>query len=208
MAGLICFILAFQYGGQTRPWNSSVVIGLLVGSVLFALAFVASNYFQSKNDRAIIPPRLVSDFKIWPLCLFTTFNAGVFFLIIYLLPLYFQTTQGVSPTTSGVRNLPLIVPWLVASIIAASFVQSTGYVKPILPFGAMLATIGTGLFYTLDIGTSTGKWAGYQILAGAGWGASIQFPMIIAQSSVQPQDLSMITATVLCKSNRRGRRSL
>lgn len=70
----------------------------------------------------------------------------------------------------------------------------TGYVKPILPFGAVLATIGTGLFYTLDIGTSTGKWAGYQILAGAGWGASIQFPMIIAQSSVQPQDLSMITA--------------
>ncbi|KZZ97451.1 Fungal trichothecene efflux pump [Moelleriella libera RCEF 2490] len=157
MGCLICFILAFQKGGQTHAWSSPLVIGLLTGSVVLALIFTASNYLQRENDRAIIPPRLVASYRIWPLCLFTTFNAGIFFLVIYLLPLYFQTAQGVSPTASGVRNLPLIVPWLVASLVAASFLQSTGYAKPILPFGAVLAAIGTGLFYTLDVGSGAGK---------------------------------------------------
>ena len=30
MASIITFIMAFEYGGQTKPWSSSVVIGLMV----------------------------------------------------------------------------------------------------------------------------------------------------------------------------------
>ena len=200
MAATISFILAFQYGGQTHPWSSSVVVGLLVGSVAIAVAFVAVEILQSENDRAMVPPRLVRDAKLWPLCLFTFFNAGTFFLAIYVLPLYFQTAQGVSATNSGVRNLPLIIPWVIASIVSSGAVQSTGIAKPFLPAGAVLATVASGLFYTLDIGSGAGKWIGYQILGGIGWGLTIQIPMIMAQASVKPEDLPLITATILCKS--------
>ncbi len=31
MGAVISYLLALQYGGQTMPWRSSVVIGLLVG---------------------------------------------------------------------------------------------------------------------------------------------------------------------------------
>lgn len=51
-------ILAFQYGGQTKAWNSSVVIGLFVGSGLMIFAFVAWEFLQ--KERAAIVPRLVS----------------------------------------------------------------------------------------------------------------------------------------------------
>jgi MFS transporter, DHA2 family, glioxin efflux transporter len=50
--------LALQYGGQTHPWNSSVVIGLLVGFVAMTVAFVAWEVYL--KERAIIVRRLVS----------------------------------------------------------------------------------------------------------------------------------------------------
>jgi hypothetical protein len=58
MGLIVSYILALQYGGQTHPWKSSVVIGLLVGSVVIFLAFVAWEVYQ--KERAMIVPRLVS----------------------------------------------------------------------------------------------------------------------------------------------------
>lgn len=59
MTGLIiAFILALQYGGQTQPWKSSPVIGLLVGCFLIFLSFVIWEIWQ--KERAMIVPRLVS----------------------------------------------------------------------------------------------------------------------------------------------------
>lgn len=95
--------------------------------------------------------------KRWSLSLFTFFNAGTFFLAIYILPIYFQAAQGVSATNSGVRNLPLIIPWVIGSMVSSSAVQKTGVAKPFLPFGAVLAAIASGLFYMLDISSGAGK---------------------------------------------------
>lgn len=58
MMGLITsYILALQYGGQTHPWKSSLVIGLLVGSVSMVMVFVFWEFYI--KERAMIVPRLV-----------------------------------------------------------------------------------------------------------------------------------------------------
>lgn len=62
MIGLIIsFILALQYGGQTHSWDSSQVIGLLVGFVVLVAVFVLWEIFQ--RERAMIVPRLVCEIK-------------------------------------------------------------------------------------------------------------------------------------------------
>lgn len=58
MGLLVSYILALQYGGQTHPWSSSVVIGLLVGFVLILATFVAWEMYQ--KEYAMIVPRIVS----------------------------------------------------------------------------------------------------------------------------------------------------
>ena len=59
MAAVVCYILALQDGGVTKPWNSSLVIGLLIGFVLITIAFGLVEYFQ--KDRALLLPRLMND---------------------------------------------------------------------------------------------------------------------------------------------------
>jgi hypothetical protein len=67
MIGLIIsFILALQYAGQTHPWKSSQVIGLLVGFVLLTVVFILWEIFQ--KERAMIVPRLVCPFTPTAFC--------------------------------------------------------------------------------------------------------------------------------------------
>ncbi|CAM1507752.1 Fc.00g046000.m01.CDS01 [Cosmosporella sp. VM-42] len=86
MGALVCFILALQYGGQTMPWSSSTVIGLLIGCILIFIAFGAWEAFQ--GERAMIVPRLVKQRSIGLSTLFAFFVSGGYFVIIYYLPIF------------------------------------------------------------------------------------------------------------------------
>lgn len=56
MGLVICYILALHYGGIVHAWNSSRVVGLLVGFVVLSIAFVVWEWCQ--EDRAMVPFRL------------------------------------------------------------------------------------------------------------------------------------------------------
>jgi MFS family permease len=197
MAAVISYILALQYGGQTKAWRDSTVIGLLVGFVLISAAFAAWEWFN--GERSMIVPRLFARRDVWVSSMFTFFFAGSYFVIIYYLPIYFQSIDNSSPTGSGVRNLPLILSVTVATVVAGGAISATGIAAPVATGGAAIATIAAGLLYTLDIGTSTGKWIGYQILGGLAWGAAFQVPIVVGQATAEPNDISSVTAIILCK---------
>ncbi|EPE09498.1 major facilitator superfamily transporter [Ophiostoma piceae UAMH 11346] len=195
MAAVISYVLALQYGGQTDPWKSSKVIGLLVGFVVISMTFAVWEWYNS--ERAMIAPRLIVNRTVWVNSLFAFFFASSYFTIIYYLPIYFQSIDNVSPTQSGVRNLPLIISVTIATVLSGGIISKTSIATPFLPPMTALAAIGTGLLYTLDIGTGTGKWIGYQILAGLGYGFVFQIPMIHGQANAKPDDLATTTAIIM-----------
>ncbi|RSL54735.1 hypothetical protein CEP53_007360 [Fusarium sp. AF-6] len=195
MGATISYILAVQYGGQAHAWDSSVVIGLLVGFVLIIAAWVFACWYQ--GERSMISAHLIKDRTVAVMSAFAFVFAGAFFLAIYYIPIYFQSVHDASPTSSGVRNLPFIIAVTFATIGSGAMVSATGYYQPLLIGGASIATIGAGLLYLLNVDTSTGKWIGYQIVAGAGWGAAFQIPMIAVQGSVKPKDLASATGILL-----------
>lgn len=198
MGALVSYILVLQYGGQTKAWDSSVVIGLIVGLVVMLIAFGVWEYYQ--GERAMVVPRLFKKRKVGISCIYAFFFAGSYFLVIYYLPIYFQSVDNVSPTMSGVNNLPLILSVTLAMISSGIIISATGVATPIKVSGAAIAIIASGLLYTLDIDTSTGKWIGYQILGGVGWGIAFQVPIIVGQGNAKPRDISSVTAMILCKS--------
>jgi hypothetical protein len=69
LGAVCCYVLAVQDAGVTKPWNSSEVVGLLVGFVLIMIAFGVVEYFQ--GDRALLQPRLIKDRGIMVSCAFT-----------------------------------------------------------------------------------------------------------------------------------------
>ncbi|EON98258.1 putative efflux pump antibiotic resistance protein [Phaeoacremonium minimum UCRPA7] len=195
MGLIVSYGLALEYGGQSRAWNSSTVIGLLVGFVLIGAAFAAWEIYQS--DRAMLPRRILSQRKVWSCSLYAFVLAGSYFISLYYLPIYFQSIQNVNALVSGVHNLPAVISIVFSTIGAGAIVSKTGHAIPVAAVGSVLATVGAGLFYTLDEGTSIGKWIGYQIIASLGWGLSYQMPNMIGQSGTPDSDLSTVNGIIL-----------
>ncbi|KAG9233832.1 putative HC-toxin efflux carrier [Amylocarpus encephaloides] len=195
MAAIICYILALQWGGQTKSWGDSSVIGTLVGFVVLLIAFCVVEWWQ--GERAMMVPRLLKDRVIYTGMAFIFFLGGTFFLLLYYLPIYFQVVSGVSASQSGIRNLPLILGTVLATIVSGGVITMTGHFVPWMIGGGVLATIGAGLIFTLDIGSTSGHWIGYQALTGLGLGAAFQVPIIAGQGIATPADLSSITAMIL-----------
>jgi MFS family permease len=197
MASIITFIMAFEYGGQSRPWNSSVVIGLLVGFPLITAAFAIWEYFQ--GERAMIVPRLFKLRAIWAGSLYQFPLAGGYFLILYYLPIYFQIVQNVSAIESGVRNLAMVITISFAVIVGGALVGKTGQTVPFMMFGAAVGAIGIGLMHTFGLHTSPGKWIGYQILTGWGIAFPFQITLNVAQANASAADMSKVSAILFCK---------
>ncbi|KZT52970.1 MFS multidrug transporter-like protein [Calocera cornea HHB12733] len=195
MGAVISYLLALQWGGLSRAWNSPTIIGLLVGFALMAAAFVAVELYM--GERAILPPRLFRQRTVALSAGYIFFLAGGFFLLVYFVPLYFQSVDGVSAAQSGVRNVPLILSVAVFTILSGNLISAFGHFVPLLILGAVLATVGSGLIYTLDIGTPASHWIGYQVLAGVGIGIGIQIPISAGQAMVDMADIAPVTAMIL-----------
>ena len=195
MGLVISYILALHYGGMKYAWNSSQVVGLLVGFVMLSAAFAAWEWCQ--EDRAMVPFRLAGERVYIVSSVFAFFFSGAYFLIIYYLPIYFQVIDNVSAAMSGVRNLPLILAVTISMLAAGAYISVTGVAAPIIVAGTALGLVCTGLLYTFDIGTSEGKWIGYQVIGGVGWGIASQIPIITVQATAPAADLAEATAILL-----------
>jgi hypothetical protein len=202
MAAIICYVLAMQWGGQSKAWDDGSVIACLVMFGVLVALFCAVEYFQ--GERAMVVGRLLKNRTNWVGMIFIFFLAGGFFLLIYYIPIYFQVVSGVSASQSGVRNLPLILGVTIATILSGGLITAFGHYVPFLIVGAAMITIGSGLIYTLSIHSDSSEWIGYQALAGLGIGLALQIPVITAQAEAKPTDLSSVTAMILCKSHLRA----
>ena len=140
---------------------------------------------------------------IWSGAFFMVFFSGSYFVVLYYLPLYFQAVHNANPIGSGVRMLALIIPLTFAAIAQGFAFTKIGIVPLFWLVGGSLSAIGSGLFYTMDEATGTGKWIGFQIIVGFAVGLTTQVALQNAQVQVRSEDLSQATAIINCKSHYR-----
>lgn len=192
---IVCLLLALQWGGSTYAWNNSRIIGLFIGFGLIAILFIISQIKQ--GDRATIPPRILKIRTVWSMAIFTVCFGGAFFLFMYYLPIYFQSVKDHSATKSGIDLLPILLATVFSSILCGGLISAVGYYVPFLIGSAALFSIGSGLLTSYSTTMSTGRWIGYQILAGLGVGAGFQVPMTAVQTVLPQEDIPIGSATVM-----------
>ncbi|KAH8166067.1 hypothetical protein CIB48_g2191 [Xylaria polymorpha] len=191
---IISLLLALQWGGTTYPWNNGRIIGLFVVFGVLILAFLFVQWRQQEN--ATVPPRIFRNRTVMAGSFFAFSIGSAFFLFIYYIPIWFQSVQGVSAVNSGIRNLPMLLSVVVASLVAGGLITAFGYYTPFMIVGSILAAIGGGLLTTWTPHTNTGTWIGYQIIFGLGVGASLQQPLIAVQTVLDIKDVPVGTSVI------------
>lgn len=192
LPGIVCLLLALQWGGSKYDWNSGRIIALLVLAGVLVIAFILVQVFRPET--ATIPPRIFCQRSIIAgFC--ATFTVGAsMMIVVYYLPIWFQAIEGISAVDSGIRLLPLVLSMVVASISSGVLIARVGYYTPFMLFGCVLLSIGAGLLTTLQVNTGEGKWIGYQILYGFGMGCTFQAPNLAAQTVLATKDVPVGTS--------------
>jgi hypothetical protein len=112
----------------------------------------------------------------------------------FYLPFYFQSAKGLSAEASGVRLLPYLLSVTVAELTVGTSVAMLGVYLPFMWTGSALFAVAAGLLYTLTITTGTARIVGYQILAGVGFGSSLQLCATAMRASVGEKDIPITSA--------------
>lgn len=169
--GIVCLLLALQWGGITTPWKSPVIIGLLSGAGILLSLWMCSQY--RLGERATIPVRLITVRTVFFSAVYGFFLFGSFVILTFYLPLYFQAIKGSSATTSAVYTLPLVITLAISSTLGGILVSMVGYCTPFMIVGTVIATVGVGLLSTLGTETPVGALFGYQVIVGVGLGVNL-----------------------------------
>ena len=194
LAAVICILLVFQWGGVEYAWNSSHIIGLIIGFALISLVFVG--WMLYLGEKAIIAPRILRNRTVGFASLVNFCVASSYFTVLYSLPLYFQAVEGSSAIRSGVETLPFIMAVIFALIVSSSFISKSGIYIPWLVGGTALGTLGAGLLIMLKPDSSQAFWAGIGFLAGLGPGMAWMIPFSAATAVLSSEDLALGTGAV------------
>ncbi|KFY41236.1 hypothetical protein V494_03125 [Pseudogymnoascus sp. VKM F-4513 (FW-928)] len=191
IGAFISFIMAVSFGGILYAWNSGQIIAC------FVVTFSLFGIFAVQQELAIFT---TIEQRIFPvqflrsrtmLLLFAETSSGATGIVVplYMIPLFFQFTQGDSALQAGVRILPYIFLMVFACIINGAVLSKYGYYMPWYLAGGILYVIGSALMYTIDSSSSAAQVYGYSVVLGVGVGAFCQASFSVAQGTVKPVEI-------------------
>ncbi|OHE98253.1 major facilitator superfamily transporter [Colletotrichum orchidophilum] len=189
IGGTICFLYGLETGaGGIVPWNSALVICLILFGVLVLALFVVWEARFATNP--VIPFRIFDKITNIASFILACIHSFVFISYDYFLPLYFQVVLGFKPIIAGITLFPLLIPLTMMTMLGGLFIRKTGnYLLPIF-FGSALMTLGNGLFISFGISTQWAKIVVFQMITGFGAGVLFQSPMISIQTHTKQGDMA------------------
>jgi len=178
-AAVTTLVLALNWGGNTKPWNSPAVIACFVVAGVVSIAFILWENWL--GDRAMVPLRIFKSRSIYALVFYSFLTRFSLLLFSYYIPIFYQAVKHHSATSSGINLLPFMLGTVLSVISAGQLVGKFGYYWPFLVASPVFLAVGSGLLYSLDVNTSSGKLIGFQILAGMGVGLGMQNALMAMQ---------------------------
>ncbi|HEX8220356.1 MAG TPA: MFS transporter, partial [Chloroflexia bacterium] len=174
-------------------WVSPGIIGLLVISLAFLVAFV---FVQGQAKEPIIPLDLFKH-NIFTVSVITVFLTGVgmFGAILYI-PLFIQAIQGDSATNSGNSVTPMTLAIVISSIVTGQIISRTGKYRVMGVVGMAMVMGGAILLYTMNMDTPRLVTIAYMIVMGLGLGIAFPLYTLVVQNAFPIQRVGVVTAAV------------
>ena len=192
--GVASLILLTTWGGNEYAWGSTTIVGL--GSRRCRAAGACS------SGRSAAPPSRSSRCSLFRSRVFNVANAMGFtigmamFGAIVFIPLFLQLVYGASPTSSGLRMLPLMAGLLVAAVVSGRVISRIGRYKPVpdrrhgdARRAACSCSRGS------RVGTAPWLASVYMLVVGVGIGLVMQVLVLVVQNDARPEEIGVATST-------------
>ncbi len=197
VVGITPLLLGFSLVG-TGPgqyaWDSAQIITLFSIAGVGILAFILWEMFGTKAP--VLDLRLFKN-RIFTVSIITTvmLGAAMFGSIVYI-PLFLQGVTGVSATNSGSLLAPLMIGWVIASIISGQLLSRWGRYRILALVGLALSMVGIFLMAQMDASTTELVVFRNMVVLGLGMGTGIALFTIVVQNAFPIQKIGVVTAAL------------
>ncbi len=192
-AASVCLVLITSLGGSTWAWNSAPIYACGVGAAVLIVLFIL---VEQRASEPVMPLKLFRN-PVFTQCSMIGFVVGlVMFGSLSYLPLFMQVVNNDSPTTSGLRLLPLMGGLLVASIGTGQLISRFGRYKIYPIIGTLCMSAGLFLMSRIDDHTTSTVLGWDMVVFGLGIGLTMQVLTIATQNNVDYADLGVATSGV------------
>jgi len=189
--GATAITLLATWGGTQYAWGSWEIMTL--GAVI-AVSLAAFFVVEGRAAEPILPLHVFRN-RNFSLSTAMSFLLGFVMLGgMTFLPLYQQTVQHASPTTSGLLLIPLMFGSMVTSLIGGRITLKTGRYKMLPIIGGAVMTVAIYLLTHLGPHTSRLESAIFYVTLGLGMGFLMQIVSLIVQNSVEPKDMGVASS--------------
>ncbi len=195
--GITPLLLGFSLAGDgpgLHPWDSPEIITMFTLAGAGVLAFCLWELFGAKEP--VLDLRLFKN-SIFTISILTTcmIGAAMFGSILYI-PLFLQDVTGVTATNSGSLLTPLMIGWVIASIISGQLLSRWGRYRILALSGVALSIAGMFLLSQMDTGTGQGTVIRNMVILGLGMGTGIALFTIVVQNAFPIQRIGVVTAAL------------
>ena len=169
---------------------------LLAAASMFAL-FVAC---ERRAEDPIVPPALLRAREIrWPLICATSAGMSLFGAISFI-PMYIQGSTGSTATQAGFALSPLLLCWVLASIVTGRLLAVVA-VRTLAIVGFTMVVAGFALLLTFDAATPRGYLYADMAVLGGGMGLAMLCLLLAIQTVAPRENLGVATSLmVFCRS--------
>jgi EmrB/QacA subfamily drug resistance transporter len=190
--GVGALILLTTWGGVQYAWSSDTIVALGIGGLVLLSVFV---WWEGRVVEPILPLHLFRS-AVFSVANAMGFTIGMaMFGAIIFIPLFLQIVYGVSPTSSGLRTLPLMAGLLTASILSGRAISRVGRYKAFPIAGTAVLLVGMYLLSLLAVGTPSWVASAYMVVVGVGLGLVMQVLVLVVQNDVRPQEIGVATSS-------------
>ena len=183
--GVVMLLLGLM-GTGTSSWI------LISGAVLL---FILLLWVERRAADPVLPLPLFRDRLFVTATAHGVFTGWALFGSVSFIPLFVQAVLGTSATQAGITLTPLLMGWVLASIIGTRLMLTVGYRRLGL-IGTAVLTVGAFLLSQAGMDTSQGSLMAFVTLMGIGMGLSIPSYLIAVQTSVSRRQLGTATSTL------------
>lgn len=182
---------------------SALLLGMLEldkplgwGLLLLAAALLAALVrVEQRAPDPILPLALFRDRLFVVACLHGILAGWAMFGSMAYVPLFVQGVLGASATQAGSTLAPLMLSWVLASVVGTRLVLRLPY-RAIVLSGMGLFVVGAFMLARINAGTSLASLMTALALMGVGMGLSVPIFLILVQSAVDKRWLGIATSTL------------
>jgi EmrB/QacA subfamily drug resistance transporter len=180
VSGVVPILIGLTWAGITYPWGSPQVIGALTAGAVLILAFAV---WENHAAEPILTLHLFES-RAFTVAVILSFLVGIaLFGALTFLPLYAQGVLGYSAQDSGLVLAPLMVGFVLGSLVGGQLTTRTGRYKVQTVIGMVVAVLGLFLLSRLSAGSMFTQALVAMVVTGVGVGAVFPTLSVVVQSA-------------------------